>query len=814
MTRFPLALLASFALLAPAPAAEPRLTPADAKYLDRVLADGLFDPTGAERVTGEFPYPGASVAAWRDGSRTRDGWLVRGVGPAGNRVSFTGGESEPAPANLIGVDFVAACRERYAPRPRSDGPDDPDAPPRRSGIGREWDLTLAAWLHRLGHDALAARALAAARAHGGVRPAPDPRAVLRLHLAEELYSDFVEAHAGFHDATAIELGTKLFRLYRDVVRRNLRGEMWQAESILADLHRRRAAGTLADGTPRTGPGTLPDDEPGRIAALIAALDDINVTAPHHRSFNEPTLWNDWRVQGLVAIGEPAVPALIAAFETDDRRTRSVAYPSVREPIVMILRMILQVQTVGSLSSAELLGYPAGPGANLKTACANLRAYWAANGKVPFDERMMKVITDPASSEGDCSQAISNLVGRNEEYPTGWLGELFVTPLAEKFTNPTAAEAILAALERHRKAAARAGEPGHQRRWRSNRYDPLEMLVQLGDRRIAPALEKLAGEQSDTASRIRFARAALRLGRSSALRAVAREVETGTFKLPPPAAGAAKPLWLDDRIEELGDVIVELIGTRAEFAERALWALADPKHPLHRGAVALLVRNSTYQGDDDRVFRHPFWIAAARAGLEDTTPTGRVFKFEDGRVVSDEGGTTRGMGLPDELDSPELRRDKVAERVCDRLALRLSRSVAGAPEFHALRADSEELLAGVAEFVGRYGRRFRIVSNREAHWMGVGHSDRAFCAPDVRPLNRAATVADIGAGDAVFHLGGRGQPAVADVPLLLMLRDGTRGVAVQAEVAPDGTIVYGAFFRRGMGAVPADDVVAVVPVANR
>jgi hypothetical protein len=490
---------------------------------------------------------------------------------------------------------------------------------------------------------------------------------------------------------------------------------------------------------------------------------------------------------------------------------------VREPVLAALRAILRVHLVDELSPTEFLGYPAGRGEKLLRASARLRSYWNTYGKVPFDERMLKVLTDPNSSHAACREAMSNLIELNDA-PAGWLAGLFDTPLTAKFTKPTVAEAILAARDRHLNSFQRTA--AEQARWRSTRCEYLDALVQLGDRRIAQTLVKRAGEAAEATDRLQLARSALHLGRGGPMRALAREVETGALKLPPLAdraspTGVPKALWLDDRLDDLSAVIQALIETETEFADRALWALADEQHPLHRAAVGLVVRYTNERGGDDSIFRHPYWIGVARAGLGDTTPTGRVYKLDAPHLIFtyEENGNTFRVSVPGELDRPEVCRARAEERVCDRLALKLSRAIAGAPEFHVLRSDSEAQFTAVAEFVGRYGRRFRVLGYRESDWMRA-RPERLCCVPDVRPLNRAATVADIGSGDAVFHLNGKGEPAVAELPVWVLLKDNTIGLAVQAEVGPEGTMVYGVIFRRGMGAVPAEEVERVLPTMRR
>src|SRR5829696_905052 len=104
-------LVAVFILTTSASAVDPKLTAEDAKYLDKLLADCLFDPAGAERVRGEFPVYSPSG---RGGHVTREGWLVPRKKGEPTRVYFTDGLSLRAPDNLIGLNFVDQCKELYS----------------------------------------------------------------------------------------------------------------------------------------------------------------------------------------------------------------------------------------------------------------------------------------------------------------------------------------------------------------------------------------------------------------------------------------------------------------------------------------------------------------------------------------------------------------------------------------------------------------------------------------------------------------------------------------------------------------------------
>ena len=297
---------------------------------------------------------------------------------------------------------------------------------------------------------------------------------------------------------------------------------------------------------------------------------------------------------LVAIGDPAVPALLDAFEKDNRRTRSLAYPSVRQPVLVALEAILRVRLVDDLSNAECLCHPAADARdNLNRATARLRAYWDTYGKLPFDERLMKVLTDPKSTESASREAMWSLVWLNDDPPGGWLPELFGTPFTAKFSKPSLAEAILASagpVPTRRPSSEEQKVHGRNFKRESDRMYLDAAGSNWATGRIAPVLAKMAGEQTDTASRLRLARPGgdSGLGRSQPIRARAGRSKRAPSTCARWLQRRTLPcsLWLDDRIDDLGHAAIdELIDTDTEFAERALWALTDPKNRLHRTALA-------------------------------------------------------------------------------------------------------------------------------------------------------------------------------------------------------------------------------------
>src|SRR5829696_4311069 len=87
------------------------LSAEDARYLDWLVEDFLFDPRGAVRVRVTRPI-GGPVPVPEARTEYQVGWLVRKAG----RVYFAAGDSIPAPAaGVREIDYEAECA--YGPRP-------------------------------------------------------------------------------------------------------------------------------------------------------------------------------------------------------------------------------------------------------------------------------------------------------------------------------------------------------------------------------------------------------------------------------------------------------------------------------------------------------------------------------------------------------------------------------------------------------------------------------------------------------------------------------------------------------------------------
>jgi hypothetical protein len=813
--------------------AEPKLSAEDAKYLDKLLAGCHFDPTGAERVRGEFPF----YSPWGGtGTVTRDGWMVREKGKS--RVYFADGFSLPAPDKFTAINFVDACKERYVEKPKKEDERD-EVFDRMERTGRgvlgDSDLSFAVWLHKLGHDELAAKALAVARKQAARYAenrrdtvAPDPRELLRDDLAWEAFAGLVHAYVNHDDELALAYGTHFFKQYPDHFVRTR--EYRQAEQIVGELNRRKREGRFGPEGKRLVPTEVPAELNKKIATLITALDEVDA-----RQSGQPggvDLGEDWRVMALIEIGEPAVPALIDAFDTDTRLTRSVHFwrdfshsrtvLSVREAELVALMSILRVQVFEPASTGD--NFTARGEKTAKEIAAQLRAYWDTYGKFPFDERMMKILTDPKASSSACREAAENLatIGNRRAigttvWTTGWFGKLGekANPVIAKFSNPTAAEAMLRALDRELKETASKDEDAgwKQRKMDRAEEDYLDALVILGDKRIALELAKRCTAASSLDTRRRFALAAFRLGEPKQLEELAKAFEVGSLRL---TGLDVKP----DRLgswpvpEELSGLIFTLSAVRTPATDRALFALADPKHPYHHPTVDVL--SDRHNSTDKRFwYRHPYWLLLVRKTLDDTTPTGTVYKIEGNRLTYKAKDGSGSSGIPEELADPNMRKVEASARVCDKVAERVSDSVVGLPIFHLMRTDSEDTLKTMKEAIDRYSTRFRQITPEERDVFRTSPFEPTFI-PSIKPLTQAATADDVSSGRAIFHLNGKGKAAGLALPAWVTLKkegnnDPIRGLAVQAEIGPEGTIVYGVIFKHEMKTVPTADIEKVEPV---
>jgi hypothetical protein len=444
--------------------------------------------------------------------------------------------------------------------------------------------------------------------------------------------------------------------------------------------------------------------------------------------------------------------------------------------------------------------------------ARLRRYWGQYGKLPLPERMMATLTDPRARPSARYQAARVLTYELTPHSSWSLrgdrrpGLTRPAPTADQFERPTVAEAVLVAMDQARTELV----PKRGERWFANyatRY--VDCLGDLGDPRIAPELARRAAAATTPAGRLALADAACRLGLGGPLAALCREVATGTVRLPAPEDG-------DRPTDNLRDLLLGLVQGGLPGADDALFAGADPAHPYFRLLAAGILIDPHFRDRQTEWNMHPVCLAVLRVGLADRRPTGG-HSYRRGTDVEDcEATRARQVWTPPGGADPGHWHEHVEHRAADDAMGRLADLVAGLPDFHPLRHDADRVIAAARDQLTRFARSYRLMTWDEQRRFS---RYRRMFIPDIRPLGRPATPADVTAGRAVFSLPGA-KPADGPVPGWLVLKADARnpepppGRIVQAEVGPDGAIAYGVIFRHEIRAVRADEVERVEPLEPR
>ena len=231
-------------------------------------------------------------------------------------------------------------------------------------------------------------------------------------------------------------------------------------------------------------------------------------------------------------------------------------------------------------------------------------------------------------------------------------------------------------------------------------------------------------------------------------------------------------------------------------------MTDPRHPYARVALEVL---RVYQRSPD--LPHPFYLSLLRRQLCDLTPTGGSYVLKGDNVWSSNGYTYQ-VDAPTEWRDEGLTHD-AEERACDEPGHHLSSRVVGAPFYHPLRKDADVQLTRLMDFYDTYRGRLRLATDAETAALRADRN--ASFIPDIRPLGRPATAADVKAGLAVFHQDGKGRTWTGPSPTQVSLKADAKekrppvGLVVQVEADADGKAVYGVIFRHGVRKVRADEV---------
>jgi len=706
-----LAAVAAVTFCSAADKAPQRLSKADKELLQRLIGNPLTDPTGKQYCTVTV----VARSCWGSAEEVEvAAWYQPAVGKTPARVYFTDGDWIAASEDLKERDFLAESKALLTPR----------EPGRKEESFRRMrmvaagsaagvpSLARAAWLAKLGHEELAAKIVAKLKGDDtrwGNEPKnerPHERLVRRLttDLAWRAYADTVHAYMQRADLEALRHAKRLNKKYPDFAT-----EFGDGKALLAELERRQRAETLGKAAAEKRDEFDSWEKERQVRWLIGQLDEVDA-----RQWSQPGgvhLAGDWRVEALIAIGDPAVERLIETIEQDRRLTRSVHFwrdfarrrtvLSVREAALSAVMSILKVRVFEPASTGDNFT-SRGEEAATDTA-ERLRRYWNKHGQMPFEDRMMAVLIDKTSNQEAMREAAVNLARISDQRTLGTTvfsdvetvgpDEAPPNPAIKKFKNPTAAEAMLAAMDRdlaqHDKTEKGGGSWDYRRRRIERTY--FHAVMQLGDERIAPELRRRCDAADTLRMRRQYAFATHVLGDAEPLNAFANEFKAGRIAFP--ANDRDHTSWDEQPgTVELAGIVGALGSAKTPAADAALAALTDPKHPGYAIAAQAIRDLKPGWSDDEAWFAHRYCIKLLGRELDNTTLTGTVVSVNDeGHYVERHQGGSSSGSIPDVIADPASRRQRAELRRCDVAASKLHELVIGLPGFHPLMKDADQRL---------------------------------------------------------------------------------------------------------------------------
>lgn len=807
----------------------PKLSDADKALLDKV-AELVVKPTG-ECIR----FKAMAYSCWGGGGEAdRLGWLERDAEGKPLRVRDVDGDWMGVPGRFETVKFLELCKSDYGADPDED--DDTFREMTETSLGPAGafpDLVVACWCRQLGDNSLAAKVLRDAR-----RGESDDETIgiLKQTLAWRCFAGSAHAFINGDDEQALHYASRFEQKYAD-----FNDEFGTpAADILADLKRRKEAGTFGKYQP-----TEYDDDWNAIVKLPEGYESweetrqldwllLNLENVDARQWGQPggvDLSSDWRVQQLIKLGEAGVPKLIDCIESDKRLTRSMHFwrdfatsrtvMAVREAALVAVMTILQVEVFDPVSTGDNFSSRGEEGA--KKVAARLRKYWEEYGKYPFDERMMKILTNPEASLEARQEAALNLAYINDRPVRGttvWTSGSRTrsegpNPVVEKFKEPTVAEAILTLMDQHVAQIAKdeADDPEMQQYYAhraTGRY--ADALVTLDDKRIVPELRKRIDGDASPALKRTFAWVCLWLDDDAPFKALCKRFAEGT-----------EPGLADS--DSLAELLHMLARVELPEVETAMSALLKPEHPAHAIYRDQVLNENPSWTDDAIWFAHRSCITLLRKQLDNTKASGSYFKVEGDTYTEGEDGSSSSGPIPDYLKAdPDLRKSAQG-RWCDDAAMKLNELVGGLPRYNPLFSDAETRLQRMRELLDQYAANLHRADEWEAESVGEwGWGPFYLFSPP--PLGRAAAESDVKAGNAVFALQGS-EVAALKLPARGALspapeREGDEPVEddrewcliVQAETDAEGKTWYGVVRRHGFEKVAAEQLHDVQPRDQR
>jgi hypothetical protein len=628
------------------------------------------------------------------------------------------------------------------------------------------------------------------------------------------YAQLLQQFKLHNDSQALITGERFLPSFRE-------HPQWypQAEAIVADLHRRQKSGTFGKKPRRDFPAGFEKwSVQKKVAYLIESLDEFETR-------DDEGLLSDRCIASLLAIGTPCVPALINAFETDKRLTRDVSFKgnivgssgrvlTVRDCAINAVLKILDVSILSILPEGEY--YVTDTDADAKRVADHLRAYWRKSREVSFVELMLRILNDPQSSGSATREAATKLA-----HSVRAAGGIMVLQKSSKLTStrsgtPTFAQVILAAMDRDLKQHLDQPEKAWERRFIEREY--FDSIIELGDREITGELTRRYQAAPTTLERRLAAYAAYWLGERRPMADFARRVEAGTLILP---KNDDSHLNADDQLGnvELRDIIDDLIRAGTPEADRALFAIATPRHPYCPLATSMILDQYPQETGENRVwFCHPYCLRILRREMDNKGRTDESLRIRGQQLIR----VKKSSGSEESL--PAFLRNSgpgwVAARRFDQAAERIADLIFGSLPYSALLDDASQRLAALKLLVDRFPGRYRRLTPLELKSLAFSQDEVLFI-PDIRQLTRPATKADVAAHVAIFSLDGNRSLPNFQLPAVGIPKGHAsaiddvsrprRFIILQAEVDSHGNPIYGVVGPGGPRMARAEEFSEIKPI---
>ncbi len=795
------------------------LSKEDAKLLESLIPRPLIDPHGWTLVSVSCPI--RNVWTTTETCR-RQGWAKPDANGSVKEVVFSDGElihvSQGADCRIC--DFVKLCTDIVDEPPRKDDPDSQrifaQMREEASGLPGFPILAVAAWLHCLGKDALAVKMLAAAS--GELRNEGDRKKVtvveqMRRNLAWHAFADLVHAYMVRADDEALIAGRRLLDLYPDVADP-------QAATLVSEILRRRATHHDDEGIRSAIPAeasSWPVDR--QISFLISHLDEVS-----ERQCSQPggiDLGADPIVGQLIAIGDPAVSALIDVIDTDKRLTRSVHFwrdfapdrtvVSTREAALAAVMSILRLPIFKAASTGD--DFTSHGDQTAHETARQLRTYWDKSRALPLAARLRATLLDATQSwqlRRDAATQLGSLgndatitttiaAGRSQPNASHILRES-----ALALRDPTVGEAILQTMDQDLSRTQR------------DQYDDadaalriyLDAMIGLRDSRIAGMIAARGDLAKSPSSLCLWARAVDALGSHGLMRKLSAEVAKGTLPLTGNLTSDA----------DLLELVVSTLGDAHDpSGHAALMAIQAPAHPYHQECISCMVGIlfETYSP----WFSDSFCIGLLADKLDDTGLTNNFCTLQGSQVNL--AGQTSGMETLPEGILPTDCLPSVQVRECDAVAKLLSSMLRGVPAYHPLLKDRDLRILRLKDFIKMHGSDLQRLAPPVIQALGLEPFNPYYSYyPQV--TDHVSTIADVAAHRAIFALGAGARRADLQLPAVAMYLipgktikgkapDTEKVLVVQAELDSAGKAHYGIIAREGVLEVDDEQLIGIHPI---